>query len=241
MRTLGDMLKDARKKAGLTAHDVAQRTHVMQSSIYNLEDDNHEALPVAGYVRGYILSYCKVCGVDPTPFLEQYERQSGHNRRDAIGDPGFNVAGSMSRKVEQEVNWRVILIAIAVVAAIATAIYFINQSSYDGAGTNPIPVNIVVVGENNAESAVPEEERVSFSYTILAREGRASNVRVTNDDYVVFDGILTVRDEGEELHFIDVYEAEIVIESVENIIIMQGEANIPIPDGGVVRLTASEN
>lgn len=84
MTTLGDMLIEARKKSGLSAHDVSQRSHIMLSSIYSLEDNNHSSLPAAGYVRGYILSYCKLCDVDPTPYLEQYERQSGNSRRDSI-------------------------------------------------------------------------------------------------------------------------------------------------------------
>jgi len=241
MRTLGDMLKDARKKAGLTAHDVAQRTHVMQSAIHNLEDDNHDALPVAGYVRGYILSYCKVCRVEPTPFLEQYERQSGHNRRDAIGEPGFNAADPLSRRVEQEINWKVVSIAIAVVAVVAGAIYFISQSGDNFVpGSNPIPVIAAATGAEDTENVVPEDERVPFSFTVTAREGRASNVQVTVDDYAAFDGNLTVRDEGEELHFIDVFEAEIVVANPENIIIMQDETNIPILDEGTVLLTARE-
>jgi len=234
MTTLGDMLIETRKKAGLTAHDIAQRTHIMQSAIHNLEDDKLGSLPAAGYVRGYILSYCKVCGAEPTPFLEQFERQSGSNRRDAIGTQPYEyTAAAPMRKSEHEMSWKVVAAVVIIIAVIAGAFYFFSQSGNDSArGLNPtVPITV----STDPEERVPEDERIPFSFSVEPREGRASDVLVTIDGNVAFDGALTSTES-----FSRVLEAELEIANPENVLLLQGEEEIDIPDGGVLTLTASE-
>ncbi|MCL2437479.1 MAG: helix-turn-helix domain-containing protein [Coriobacteriia bacterium] len=237
MTTLGDMLIEARKKSGLSAHDMAQRTHIMLAAIYSLEDDNHSALPAAGYVRGYILSYCKVCDVDPTPFLEQYEVQSGNSRRDAISRPSYSYATNAApRKIEHEMNWRVVAIAAVVIVVIAGAILLLTRDN-DGPSLNPLPAGVETTVTANPSEYVPEEQRIPFSFTIEAREGHASDVRVVIDGNVAFDGALI---DGSEEAFDGVLEAEIQIARPENVIITQGEDNVVIPDDGELTLIAFE-
>ena len=249
MTTLGEMLVEARKQAGLSAHDVAQRTRIMQNAIHALEGDRHNALPVAGYVRGYILSYCKVCGVNPEPYLEQYERQSGNSRRDSIsGEPYSYGGGYLTRKSEHEMTWKVVAIAALAVVAVAVAIYFIGQSGNDSVPElTPVPAETTLTADadtpeaeaaDNDESEDEDEEPTAFSFSVEAREGRASNIRVVIDGNEYFSGSLTSGDDAVAQD--GVYEVEFEIDSPENLIITRGEYNIVIPDSGEFTMTSND-
>ena len=246
MTTLGDMLIEARKQAGLSAHDIAQRTRIRQVAIHALEADRHNDLPVAGYVRGYILSYCKICGVDSKPYLEQYERQTGSSRRDAIaGEPYSYGGGFLSRRSEHEMTWKVILVAALIIVGIAAAIYFIGQR--DDSSTQdlpPVPAETTVTADagpdEEEDSDGEDEELTPFSFTIEARSGRASNVRVVVDGNEAHNGSLSSSDPA--LTFDGVYRAEIEIGSPDNVrIIRNDEDNIPVPDDGELILTAGNS
>jgi len=240
MQSLGEMLIDARRSAGLTTHDLADRTHIMHTAILNLEGDNLESMPAAGYVRGYILSHCKACGVDPAPFLEQYERQTGSNRLDSITRSSYDYESGTAVRNQQthDMNWKVVLVAAIVIAAIAGAIFFFTRSSDELApGASPGAAGAAALTVSvDPESQVPEGSRVPFSFSIEARPDRASIVRIVVDGSVAFDGSLTPENNES---YLGILLAELEVESPENVVLMQGENTVPIPDGGIFTLTAS--
>ena len=246
MTTLGDMLIEARKQAGLSAHDIAQRTRIRQVAIHALEADRHSDLPVSGYVRGYILSYCKICGVNPESYLEQYERQSGNNRRDAISGAPYDYGGGLlARKSEHEMTLRVVLVAALIIVGIAAALFFLGQRGDDSSqGLPPVPAETTLTAdaepeENQSSDEENGEELTAFSFTIEARSGRASNVRVVIDGNEAFNGSLSSSDGP--LPFDGVYRAELEIESPDNVrIIRNDEDNIHVPDHGEFTLTAGD-
>ncbi|MCL2680345.1 MAG: helix-turn-helix domain-containing protein, partial [Coriobacteriia bacterium] len=200
MTSLGDMLIEARKEAGLSAHDIAQRTRIMQSAIHNLEDDKLGVLPAAGYVRGYILSYCKICNVDPQPFLEQYERQSGSSRRDGLGKTPYGRSEQRlgSRQTDSEMNWKVIVAIIVIIAIVAGAIYFVNQGE-DNFVSRALPTSVeaTALAEmdglplQDEENPVALDDLTPFALTVRAREGMASDVSIIVDGNLAFYGALT--------------------------------------------------
>ena len=246
MTTLGDMLIEARKQAGLSAHDIAQRTRIRQVAIHALEADRHNDLPVSGYVRGYILSYCKICGVDPEPYLEQYERQSGSSRRDSIaGEPYSYGGGLLTRRSEHEMTLRVILIAVLVIVSIAAALFFFGQRGDDSSqDLPPVPAETTVTADAEPEEGQDsdgedDEELTAFSFSIEARSGRASNMRIVIDGNERFNGSLSSSD-GPLTHD-GVYRVEFEIDSPDNVRIIRGEDNIVIPDDGRLIMTAGNS
>jgi len=236
MSTLGNMLIEARKQAGLTAHDVAQRTHIRQSAIFNLEDDDHDKGLAVGYVRGYILSYCKICGVNPAPYLEQYERQFGGKLRASTESTLSDLnTRHMPRRQEHEMTWKVAgAIAAVIVVIVGAILIFRGNDDYLTLGASPLPVAITATGSGGTPPPVSEEDRTSFPFSVRAREGRASDVRVVVDGNIAFDGALT---SGNERNFTGTF-AELQIANPENVMILQDDNPINIPDDGLLTLTA---
>ena len=62
---LGDLLRVARERQGLTVEDIALSTRIPKRHLEALEQNNLAALPPGPYRRGEVLAYASAVGVDP--------------------------------------------------------------------------------------------------------------------------------------------------------------------------------
>jgi cytoskeletal protein RodZ len=241
MMTLGEMLISARKKAGYSSADVARATRVMLPSVQALEDDNQNALPAPGYVRGYILSYCRFLGQDPVPYLAQYERQTGHARHDSMGHTPIDSTADRHRKGEHELGLKTVLIIAAIIVFIGIIVWSAS-GLFKKNDFTPLPVPATTetsteTSQSAAEGTAVEEALALFDFTVKAKKGKASEVVVTVDDVEAFNGVLTGK---QKETFKDVTKAELKIKKPKNITVTQNGTNIPIPKGGKLELVAHE-
>ena len=72
MIQLGQTLKSAREAKGLTAAEVADKTHLMTAMIEDLEREDFSKIVAPIYGRGYIKLYCRVVDLDPEPLTEAF-------------------------------------------------------------------------------------------------------------------------------------------------------------------------
>jgi len=135
--TLGTMLRAERKKRDLTIYDIAGGTRIMQSSIQALEDDDYSSLPAPGYVRGYILSYCRYLRLDAEPFLRQYEIDTGNTRQSTINDLVFNKTAVTEANDQHDIPWRTALIIGAVLLVIVVAVFLLISLRSHNSSNNP--------------------------------------------------------------------------------------------------------
>lgn len=68
-KTVGELLADERKKAGLTVANLSERTFIQVDQLLALEENNFTVLPPAPFVKAFITKYAEECGVDPVPFI----------------------------------------------------------------------------------------------------------------------------------------------------------------------------
>ncbi len=76
--TPGQLLRTQREKQGLSAQEIAKRTHLDIKIVESIEQDSDEGMPAATYVRGYLRSYAKIVGVDPDHIITLYNSDSPH-------------------------------------------------------------------------------------------------------------------------------------------------------------------
>lgn len=74
--TPGLLLRAQREKQGLSAQEIAKRTHLDIKIVESIEEDSEEGMPAATYVRGYLRSYAKIVGVDPDHIITLYNSDS---------------------------------------------------------------------------------------------------------------------------------------------------------------------
>lgn len=70
--TLGKYLKTQRESKKISLREVAKNTRVRENILRAIEEDRHDLLPPATYVRGFLLAYAKYLKLDPNDVLLRY-------------------------------------------------------------------------------------------------------------------------------------------------------------------------
>lgn len=72
--SVGELLRLAREKAGLSLGDVASRLRMGLKQVRALEQDDYSALPKGTFLRGFVRNFAKEVGVKPAQALEMLEK-----------------------------------------------------------------------------------------------------------------------------------------------------------------------
>ncbi len=89
--TVGQIMQEARGQVNRSVAQVAQRTRIPPSFLYNLEADHLDRLPALIYSKSHVRHLCQDYGLDPEPVLEKFlaavgaEPPKPKNRRMTIG------------------------------------------------------------------------------------------------------------------------------------------------------------
>lgn len=77
MAILGEQLRAARRKKGVTASQAAAATRIKIQTIEGLENDDFSSIAATVYCKGFIKMYAEYLGLDPAPLIEDYLSQCG--------------------------------------------------------------------------------------------------------------------------------------------------------------------
>src|SRR5512136_1955696 len=72
--TLGRYLKEQREAKKISLRELAKITRVREQILRAIEEDRHELLPPATYVKGFLSAYAKYLRLDENEVLLRYER-----------------------------------------------------------------------------------------------------------------------------------------------------------------------
>ncbi len=89
--TIGDSLRAAREKAGLSVEDVAADLLLKPELIEAIEANKLEGLSAPAYVKGYIRSYARLLGLDSTDLIAEYESLG-------FDQPGWTIPENQQKK-----------------------------------------------------------------------------------------------------------------------------------------------
>lgn len=80
----GRLLQQVREAMGIDLREIAERTKIGMAYLQAVESETFEKLPAAVYVRGFLVEYCKMLGLDSERVIETYlVRYKGGTRRKA--------------------------------------------------------------------------------------------------------------------------------------------------------------
>lgn len=223
--TLGEMLYDARKSAGITLPEVARGTNIRLAMLQKLEESDYDTLPSAGYVRGFINSYTRFVGVDPKPFLSQYEKDIGVAATNTL-DLVQSTEAVLAKGKQHTIDWHIALKVTIVVALVAFGIWLIYVLFI-----NKPDVPVTPVAPTSSEATTTKTETLNtrpFKLAVTVIDGAATNVIVKIDGSVAFEGVLTG---SNKLEYNVVKSANITAASPEKITVTQDGTNVPLPKG----------
>jgi len=125
--SIGDTLADARRQAGLTVTQVAERTRIRETIIRGIEQDDFSACGGDFYARGHIRSIASVVGIDPVPLIREYDEAHGAPEAMRAADV-FEPSTPLRIKERRSLNWSVAMI-LALLAIIGYGAYHLVSSS----------------------------------------------------------------------------------------------------------------
>jgi cytoskeletal protein RodZ len=148
--TLGSLITQARKSAGLSIDDLSEATNIRSALLREIEANNFVHCGGETYARGHLRNIATKLGVDPQVFLTVFEDeqlQADRSMKDLL------VENSVMKKPEEarKVSWKVLAtISVASLFVVGLAqIIISNTASVD------IPEPIASVSATPSESADP--------------------------------------------------------------------------------------
>lgn len=121
--SIGSMLKEGRKKAGLGREEMACAIRITPDCVRALEEEDWESLPDMVFVRGFVVSWCRATGMDELQATDLLSRENPVNFAAPVlprlHEPTGIVIGSRSARKRKTA--RLMLVGLLILAALAAA------------------------------------------------------------------------------------------------------------------------
>lgn len=251
--SIGAGLARARHDAGLTLDQVSETTRVRKALLEALEHDDFDALGGDVYARGHLRSYCAAVGVDPEPFVEEFDRARKPAR---VAQPSMTQAFESERRAATDTprrgpNWSA---AMAVALAVVVAIGLFSLLTRGGAdsptpaaaGSTPSsassPSTTTSTGPTSSSPSASTKptvvaQRPVTGVRVVLKVNDASWVSASNgqNGRTFYEGIL---EEGERKVFTDSKKVRLVIGNAGGVTLSVNGRDLGAPggDGEVVRV-----
>ena len=164
--SLGSMITQARKSAGLSIDDLSASTNIRSSLLREMESDSFHNCGGETYARGHIRNIATKLGVDPLIFIAAFEEEQMRVDR-SIKD--LLVENSVMRLPEQarKISWKVLAtISVASLFVVGVAqIIISNTASVD------IPAPIASTSESPTPSPEETESTPTEQATVSTGNG----------------------------------------------------------------------
>jgi cytoskeletal protein RodZ len=153
--SLGSLITQARKSAGLSIDDLSSSTNIRASLLREMESDSFHNCGGETYARGHIRNIATKLGADPLVFIAAFEEEQAHTDR-SMKD--LLLENSVMRLPEKarKVSWKVLAtISVGSLFVVGLAqIIISNTSSVD----IPAPIASTTEGATPSAEATPTEE-----------------------------------------------------------------------------------
>lgn len=165
MNGIGQTLKEAREKKGLTLDDLQQTTKIQKRYLIAIEAENFDALPGDFYVRAFIQQYAKVVGLDGDELLAQLEEKAGIKTEAPVAHKATTRTEAVRLEQAEKndflgklMNYLPTIIIVIVVVAILGTIYVVAWGNHS----------------KNTESQSSSSQTVSVSSDVKKKKSSAS-------------------------------------------------------------------
>jgi len=119
--SIGATLAAARRRAGLTVHDVSQSTRVTEPIISGIEHDDYTECGGDFYARGHIRAIARAVGEDPAPLIEEFD-STWRSAKESTAAEAFQPSMPLRTRERRRVRWTAVL-AVLVLAVLGFAGY----------------------------------------------------------------------------------------------------------------------
>lgn len=124
MKTVGEMLKNARLKKGMKRRQIVKKTKINLKYLKALEKNDYDSLPESAFVKGFIKNYAQTVGLDPAQVLAVFRRDYDQNVKGKVIPRELS-----TNDIEKKLIWnpRTSIITVILLVFLVLGSYFIFQ------------------------------------------------------------------------------------------------------------------
>lgn len=192
---VGEKLKEAREKRGLTLEAVEEETKIRKAYLEALENENFGVLPPKVYAVGFLRRYAKTLGLNEEEMIGEFKALAyagEENEEETFKEAKETVKSGLdvSKLPLRNILAGVIFLVLAIWLGNFLVGYFTNKIAQE---KTPVSPPSAVEKEQAEKPKIKEQEKMEPVYTgvnlvIEARQNCWLNVKV--DGNVVFSSIL---------------------------------------------------
>lgn len=161
--SLGSILKQARKSAGVSIDSLAESTSIRTALLRDFEEDDFTKCGGDTYARGHVRNVANALGIDSAIFLEHYDAEQSHVLRpmhDLLVES--KVTAPMNQKTRLSLKTLSMISASAVVIVVGGQVIYTNLQPSRGtattsviAATTPTPSDEATPSVSSSTSTTP--------------------------------------------------------------------------------------
>ncbi len=144
MDPLGDYLKQARKKKGVSLEQIASRTKIQEHHLLALESEDFDNLPAKVFAKGFVRSYAKALDLDEDDALQRFldASRTFYDQPHPEEAERTHVQVTLEAPPRQGVNWSLVFGALVAIVALAIWYGFPKQQGTEVVLSDPEPSSI---------------------------------------------------------------------------------------------------
>ena len=186
MSDLGNLLRSAREKKGVTLAQAAEVTRIRESYLEALEEGHYKLLPGSAYITGFLRNYASYLGIHPDDAVQEF-----HAIR-PLAQPGVKAATRVLANGHERYLRKRVLWTLGVLALMLGGAFAIYQ--YNDTYAHPYSAPLITPANIGATSPqVASVGHINQSLKPINVQLRATApvwIRVTVDGHRTFQGIL---------------------------------------------------
>lgn len=165
MKTVGEIIKNARIRKKLTRLQLAKKTKINPKYLKALENNDFANLPEAAFVKGFIRNYANAVSLDPEQVLAIFRRDYDQDVKGQVVPRGL-----VQTTTEKRLLWtpKTTMIAVVVLLTVGFASYFLYQYQLL-AGAPPLEIE-----------SPKEQEKVKATITVTGKTDSQATVTINN-------------------------------------------------------------
>ncbi len=171
-QSIGQILKSTRKSQNIEIEQVCSQLNLSSHVVEALESDNYEGLPEIAYVRGYIVSYCRLLGLDSFRVLQQLVTEDPSLSVSNSLGANHHISGQSAGSSAVKKVFPILLIGVIG----ATAFWFFSQKNI----TEPAPSTVNEAASSAAIDAPTASSVTPTPTTTDANQGATSTAAQPN-------------------------------------------------------------
>jgi len=130
--SLGSSLTQARKAAGMSVDDLAERTSIRASVLREFENDDFSKSGGETYARGHVRNLAHALGVGAATFLEMYDAEHSASKR-----PMYELLVENNVTIRRSEKNRMSIKSMGIISASVVAVAVIGQVAYSNLQSSP--------------------------------------------------------------------------------------------------------